>query len=893
MSSGKDSSLEAASKAADVGTATTCPLKPSSTMLPIRTAKQSTKPVEPKRSAADSRQEPSNNLSTVKYMRIFDIYKKLGIGKYIDLPQLVLAGPKQCGKSSIIENITSYSVQHASELKTQFLIEFALIDDQKMAHVKATIILDPNCSSLSPEALEKVRSFNIDHARSPHMTKDEFKTLLNETSNILTMSPSDSDQNLGSIQSPAHKIWSHTLRLVMKGPPGINFSIIDTPGVLSDCPEDSSSDCNSANQLVLPLIKQSRTIIAASFEAKTTKHPDEMFSWMRNADHEGRRTIGIMTKCDLLSPRILGKTAKELFAPTQLESNSNNKFIPAYGFYGVRNRTIWDSMLYTSLEGVREHEAALFGTTDWRSRASERPMRLGIHELILGLNEIFASHVRTQYASVAAEIRVILAQRREQLNLLGPVTKPIVERREYLKSIVTNYDMAMLRCLQDDSSHVIPNGSDLPDILPGKRIALQKTVFENLLSAREGHLAFHSATGKSDSTSDHAASAATTPEDHTGDMYTWINQRYQSMKGSTLPGVVPYPLVDSLFQEQTVNWSTITNQFVDAIENILLETSQQCLRDTCRNQTVVARLTELALQRTKMKIDLWRKSCLSILDNERERPKLLSHEFQEVNAARTLSFLGALTSLEQKDEALDASGAPMFGPPLCTEKPADRRSKSESPSSSLSSSPSPRTPQSIRSHDAFGDDPFYNSDVKREADSEWKIFNLDDDTRNSDPAPFRRKLFNVDGDTRNWDSSPFRMRCVKVPRPRISSTSTAGTEYIRRAQEIITNDRQVIYQIHDTLNAYYNVSLRNYIASVFKTLQPTLKEVIGCFSVRVDWLPDEKISWLFEESDADAKARKCLEEDIQRLQLAVLEAEVIFSEPTSGSSSNQPCPREE
>jgi hypothetical protein len=36
---------------------------------------------------------------------------------------------------------------------------------------------------------------------------------------------------------------------------------------------------------------------------------------MRNADYEGRRTIGIMTKCDQLSPRILGKTAKELFAP--------------------------------------------------------------------------------------------------------------------------------------------------------------------------------------------------------------------------------------------------------------------------------------------------------------------------------------------------------------------------------------------------------------------------------------------------------------------------------------------------------------------------------------------------------------------------------------------------
>jgi hypothetical protein len=94
----------------------------------------------------------------------------------------VLAGLTQCGKSSIIENLTSYPVQYGSELKTQFPIEFTLIDDPKMAYIKATIILDPNCVNLSPEALERVRAFNIDHARSPIMTKGEFKRLLTEVS---------------------------------------------------------------------------------------------------------------------------------------------------------------------------------------------------------------------------------------------------------------------------------------------------------------------------------------------------------------------------------------------------------------------------------------------------------------------------------------------------------------------------------------------------------------------------------------------------------------------------------------------------------------------------------------------------------------------------------------
>jgi hypothetical protein len=97
-----------------------------------------------------------------------------------------LAGPKQCGKSSIIESITGYSVQYGSELKTQFLIEFVLIDDPKMGYIKATIILDPNCSNLSPEALEKVQRFNIDHARSPVMMQGDFRRVLDEVSGYPT-----------------------------------------------------------------------------------------------------------------------------------------------------------------------------------------------------------------------------------------------------------------------------------------------------------------------------------------------------------------------------------------------------------------------------------------------------------------------------------------------------------------------------------------------------------------------------------------------------------------------------------------------------------------------------------------------------------------------------------
>jgi hypothetical protein len=507
----------------------------------------------------------------------------------------------------------------------------------------------------------------------------------------------------------------------------------------------------------------------------------------------------------------------------------------------------------------------LFRTNDWLFNALDLPIKLGIHQLALGLDKLFSSHVRTQYASVAAEIRSSLVYRREQLNLLGPVNKSITEQREYLRPIIVDYNFAMLQCLQGDDSTTTSNRAD---VLPGKRIALQKIAFQNLLSEKEAHLAFHSATEESEFVSCRATSPVMTIWNQNSDIYSWINQKYQDMKASTIPGVVPHSLVESLFQEQTAKWDIITEEFIDATGKILLETAQKCLEDMCYNKTVVARLTELALHRTTMKIDLWRKSCHSILQNGRENLELLSQESEfteEVNKARALRFLDAVASLKLVEEASDVWVAPVFGPLLSMKKQAPPKSKSgsESSFSSFSGSSSPKTPQSVRSCDTFEWSPPNNSGGKKEVYTEWKMFNPGENTRTHDSPTFRMRRFQA----RRLQASP--------------STSPPGKEYIRRAQDIITSDRQVVYQIHDILKAYYNISLRNYISSIFKTLEPDFREVIGTFSDLVGTLSDEEVRKLFEESDVDKRSRKALEEDVQRLQLAILEAEVILTEPTS------------
>jgi hypothetical protein len=49
----------------------------------------------------------------------------------------------------------------------------------------------------------------------------------------------------------------------------------------------------------------------------------------------------------------------------------------------------------------------------------------------------------------------------------------------------------------------------------------------------------------------------------------------------------------------------------------------------------------------------------------------------------------------------------------------------------------------------------------------------------------------------------------------------------------------------------------------------------GSYGVAVKNLSDEDVKWMFKESEMDRRVRKRLEEDILRLELALLEGEAV------------------
>jgi len=132
--------------------------------------------------------------------------------------------------------------------------------------------------------------------------------------------------------------------------------------------------------------------------------------------------------------------------------------------------------------------------------------------------------------------------------------------------------------------------------------------------------------------------------------------------------------------------------------------------------------------------------------------------------------------------------------------------------------------------------------------------------------------------------------------PSISSSVTEGqpasfrtlTEFAKanqsKLQEVLTHDRQIVFEIHDVFKAYYSTSVQHYTDMVCKNSlnEAFMNETMDIFSDKfLDQLPDSLVSKIAAESVADRKARRELNEDIERLEEAISQSEAILNEPNS------------
>lgn len=151
-----------------------------------------------------------------------------------------------------------------------------------------------------------------------------------------------------------------------------------------------------------------------------------ILTYAAEADPEGKRTLGVLTKPDLVSENATREAAMDLVRGKRRDIQ--------LGYYVVKNRGADDSS--SSKEDRDVDEKTFFSEEPW-SRLDKS--RLGVPALRVRLRELLMDRTKSEFPKVRREINERLAEAKTKLKDLGQPRGTADEQRAYLGKIVSRF----------------------------------------------------------------------------------------------------------------------------------------------------------------------------------------------------------------------------------------------------------------------------------------------------------------------------------------------------------------------------------------------------------------------------------------------------------------------
>lgn len=306
----------------------------------------------------------------------------------IDLPQITVVGSQSSGKSSVLENIVGRDfLPRGTGIVTRRPLILQLINRRPEKN-------EPLIST------EQVNETNEDEWGEFLHTGDKKFYDFNEIRNeIVKETEAKTGKNAG--------ISSIPINLKIFSPHVLTLTLVDLPGLTKVPVGDQPKDIErQIKEMVLKFITKPNAIILSVTAANTDLANSDGLMLAREVDPEGARTIGVLTKIDLMDQ---GTDVIDILA---------NRVIPLrYGYVPVINRGQKDINSNKSIKSALEFERNFFETHDsYRSKAQF----CGTPYLAKRLNSILLSHIKATLPDIKARIDKNLKKYQKELADLGP-----------------------------------------------------------------------------------------------------------------------------------------------------------------------------------------------------------------------------------------------------------------------------------------------------------------------------------------------------------------------------------------------------------------------------------------------------------------------------------------
>ncbi|KAI5070251.1 hypothetical protein GOP47_0014594 [Adiantum capillus-veneris] len=232
----------------------------------------------------------------------------------------------------------------------------------------------------------------------------------------------ETERELGSNKGISDK----QIRLKIFSPNVLTITLVDLPGITKVPVGDQPSDIESrVRTMILSYIKHETCIILAVSPANADLANSDALQMARLADPDGSRTIGVITKLDIMDR---GTDARNLLL--------GNVIPLRLGYIGVVNRSQEDILGNKSVV-----DALLYEENFFRSRPVYHNLadRCGIAQLAKKLNTILVQHIKTILPDMKARINTQMVTLAKELASYGELTESKSGQGALLLNIITRY----------------------------------------------------------------------------------------------------------------------------------------------------------------------------------------------------------------------------------------------------------------------------------------------------------------------------------------------------------------------------------------------------------------------------------------------------------------------
>jgi len=292
----------------------------------------------------------------------------------IDLPQIVVVGSQSSGKSSVLEAICGKDfLPRGTGIVTRRPLILQLINKK--------------ASSTGPK----------EWGEFLHIPGQKF-----DFNDISAEIKKETIRELGNNSN----ISSRPINLKIYSPAVLNLTLVDLPGLtkvaVGDQPKEIS---NLIREMVLSFIIKPTAIILAVSPANVDLANSDALNLAREVDPLGVRTIGVLTKLDLMDK-----------GTDCLDVLQGRVYQLKLGFIAVVNRSQADINTNKSITAAREQERLFFANHPVYKQVVSRS---GTEFLSKTLNKILMNHIRDTLPDLRMKVNATLSTARQEMAALG------------------------------------------------------------------------------------------------------------------------------------------------------------------------------------------------------------------------------------------------------------------------------------------------------------------------------------------------------------------------------------------------------------------------------------------------------------------------------------------